>query len=662
IKYNTSIGSPWNSVTGPVTNNLVDENGNTTSVGLAFQTGWWATYNSGVSTGNNSGVYPDAVMADYFYFGIYGGPETVDTKITGLDASRIYNLTFYGASNFANVPDNGSTVYTVGSQSDTLRVQNNTKNTVSINGVKPAADGTITFTMSKGINTPVGYINALVITSTIDDGNPPAAPTALAAQNVTGTGVQLSWKDVAFNEDGYYIYRALTSNQVYTQIGQTNLNATTYIDSNASGDVQYSYKIAAFNAHGTSGYSNVATITTEDRVPKINPISDVILKSNQTATVNITANDDATDHVTLTVSGLPSFATFTDNGNGTAKINITPNANSVGGFYVTVTATDNSNASSSASFNILVSDPNISSTYLSFSDGAHSVPKPWNLVGPYPFTGLSVSNLVDDSNTPTGMTVTLKNGFANGVVQSGMQPVEGVGIYPNVVMRTAFYDGNNGKDTIMLTGLSTSKKYNFVFFNSHNDGKNCTTNFIIGGQTVTLNASGNINKTVQINGISPDASGRVYIAVQKASGADYGFISTLIIQSYASSYNKVAPAELRTTTITRNSIGLQWQDRASNETGYQIWRAADGASSYTLLATVGANTTTYTNTGLATNTTYNYVVRAVFSSSVYSSFSNPVKASTYGYNVYVNCTSNSGYWPGVSTEAKQPWNNLDAPP
>ena len=137
-----------------------------------------------------------------------------------------------------------------------------------------------------------------------------------------------------------------------------------------------------------------------------------------------------------------------------------------------------------------------------------------------------------------------------------MQPVEGVGIYPNVVMRTAFYDANSTKDTIMLTGLSTAKKYNFVFFNSHNDGKNCTTNFIIGSQTVTLNASGNLGKTVQINNVSPDASGRVYVVVQKDTGADYGFISTLIIQSYAPSYTTLAPASLRTTAITRNSIGL----------------------------------------------------------------------------------------------------------
>jgi hypothetical protein len=50
----------------------------------------------------------------------------------------------------------------------------------------------------------------------------------------------------------------------------------------------------------------------------------VALKNNQTATVNITAKDDNTDHVTLSVSGLPSFATFVDNGNGTGTIAITP--------------------------------------------------------------------------------------------------------------------------------------------------------------------------------------------------------------------------------------------------------------------------------------------------------------------------------------------------
>ncbi len=654
FKYNTPIGSPWNSITGTTTNNLVDENGNTTNVGLALQTSWFGNYNSGVTTGNNSGVYPDAVLADYYYFGIYSGPETVDTKVTGLDTSKLYNLTFFGASNFASVPDNGSTVYTIGNQSDTLRVQNNTTNTATINGVKPATDGTITYTMSKGLNTPVGYINSLIISSVYDDGNAPAPATSLTTQNnAAGTGVQLSWTDVAFNEAGYYVYRALTSNQVYTQVGQTNAGATSFTDTSANGNIQYSYKIAAFNAHGVSAYSNIATITTTDKVPQIIPISDVILKSNQTATVNITAKDDPTDHITLTVAGLPSFATFTDNGNGTGKINVTPNANSVGGYNVIITATDNSNISSTTSFNILVSDPNISSTYLSFSDNAHSVPKPWNLVGPYPIVGSSFNNLTDDSNTPTGITLTFKNGFQGGVVESGMQPVNGAGIYPNVVMRTAEYDASNAKDTITLSGLSTAKMYNFVFFNSHDDGKNGTTNFTVGTTTVTLNATGNISKTVQVNGVTPDATGKVYVVVSKATGADFAFISTMIIQSYASTYTIIAPANLHTTTITRNSIGLQWQDRSNTESGYQIWRAADSVSSYTLLATVAAGTSTYTDANLVSNKTYNYAVRTVYGTT-YSNFSNNVTASTYAYNVYINYTA--------SNDAPLPWNNLDAPP
>ncbi|HYJ65676.1 MAG TPA: PA14 domain-containing protein, partial [Parafilimonas sp.] len=653
FKYNTPIGSPWNSITSTTTNNLVDDQGKTTNVGLAFQTSWFGNYNSGVSTGNNSGVYPDAVLADYYYFGYFGGPETVDTKITGLDASSTYNLTFFGASNYNNVPDNGSTVYTVGNQSDTLRVQNNTTNTVTLTGIKPASDGTITYTMSKGLNTPIGYINALVISSVYNGGAAPAAPTNLTAQNADGKGVQLSWTDVAFNETGYNVYRALTSNSIYTQIGQTLVDATSFTDTTASGNTQFSYKVAAFNSQGISDYSNVATITTTNQIPKINAIADVSIKYNQTATVNISATDDATDHITLSVSGLPSFATFVDNGNGTGKITVTPTANSLGGYPVTITATDNSNATASIAFNILISDPNISSTYLSFSDGAHNVPKPWNLIAPYPFKGSSYGNITDDSNAPTGITVTLKNGF-QGVVQSGMQPVEGVGIYPNVVMRTADYEGTNAKDTIQITGLSTSKKYNFIFFNSHDDGINGTTNFTIGAQTVTLNATDNLTKTVELNAISPDATGRVYVVVSKATGADYAFISTMVIQSYASTYATVAPANLSTTTITRNSIGLQWQDRASTETGYEIWRAADGASSYSLLTTVSAGTTTYTDNNLTTNTTYNYAVRAVFSGPVYSSFSNTVSASTYAYNVYLNYT--------LSNNAPLPWNNLDAIP
>ncbi len=647
-----SIGQPWNSITGVTTNNLIDAYGKTTNISLALQTTWFATYNAGATTGNNSGVYPDAVLKDYYYFGTFGGPDTVAAKITGLSTSKKYTLTFLGSSNYAGYAENGSTIYQAGSQAVALPVQNNTSNTVTISSVKPDSTGTISYKMYKAAGTQAGYINSLIISSIYNDGTTPVTPTSLTAQNTTTNNVQLSWSDVAYNETGYKIYRALSSTQVYSLVGQTQAEATGFIDTSVSGNTNYLYKIAAYNTTGASGYSNVAAITTLDRIPQLSAIADVIIKNNQTVTVNITAADDSIDHITLFLLNLPSFATFTDNGNGTGKIIITPSANNEGFSKVYVVASDNSNASDTVSFNILISNLNISSTYLSFSDGVNDVPKPWHRIASYPYAGSSYTGINDDSNVPTGMTLTFKNGF-QGVVETGMQPVDGDGIYPNVVMRTGEYESTTANDTIQLSGLDTSKLYNFVFFNSHDDGKNCSTNFTIGSKTVNLNASYNLSKTTQINGIKSDASGIVNIIVAKDSGADYAFITTLVIQSYAPYYTSIAPTNLRTTKITRNSISLLWQDRASTETGYQIWRASDSSNSYSLITTVATGVKTYTDANLQANKTYTYIVRGVFGSA-YSNFSNTITANTYAYSIYINYTA--------SNDGLLPWNNLDAPP
>ncbi|HEY2727239.1 MAG TPA: T9SS type A sorting domain-containing protein, partial [Parafilimonas sp.] len=235
----------------------------------------------------------------------------------------------------------------------------------------------------------------------------------------------------------------------------------------------------------------------------------------------------------------------------------------------------------------------------------------------------------------------------------GMQPVNGYGIYPNAVMRTGEFEGSTNKDTIQITGLSTSKKYNFVFFNSHDDGLNGLTNFTINGQTVSSNATDNLNKTVQINGITPDANGNVMITIAKGTGADYAYISSLIIQGYSSSLSTLSPTDLRVTDTKRTSVTLQWQDRAYNETGYEVWRASQSNTQYTLLKSLGANVTSYIDAGLSQNTTYYYMVRAV-NGSTYSNYSNAVAATTYSYSVYLNFTD--------VNQAPTPWNNLNAIP
>jgi predicted esterase len=647
-----SIGSPWNNITGVTTGNLLDANGNATAVGLNLQTSWYATSNGGPTTGNNSGVYPDAVLKDYYYFGIFGGPNTVTVQISGLDTTFKYNLTFLSASSWSGAPDNGTTTFTVGNQTVSQYVQGNTQNTVSINSLKADPGGNIYLTMAKkDAGTPAGYLNALVINSILDDGTVPLTPSSLIAQG-TGNGVQLSWKDLSYNENNFQVYRSTTQASGYALINTPAANTTSYLDSSANGNKQYYYKILASNAYGNSAYSNVAGVLTSNKVPQLNAINDVVIKNNNQLTVAVIAKDDATDHATLTASQLPSFVTFTDNGNGTGSFLIKPLPGSTG-FYqgITLTAKDNSDSTRTTNFNITVTDNNASSVYLNFSDGSMAN-KPWNNLSGWPFANTVFNNIKDDNDSATGITVTLVDGF-QGVVAAGMRPGNNKGIYPDVVMRTAEFEGSTSSKTIKISNLATNKKYDFIFFNSHEDGLNGTTNFTINGQTVSLNATYNINKTVQINGITPDANGQVNISVSKANGADYAYISSLIIQGYNNTASLINPTGLIVTNSTRSSVSLSWTDKSFDETGFEIWRADSSTGSYKLINTVGTNATVYTDQGLTSNRTYYYLVRAI-NGGGHSDYSNVAIAYTLAYAIDINFT--------VDSLAVFPWNNTAVPP
>ncbi len=654
IKDTDTMGNPWNDITGVTSSNFIDKLNSQTTVGLSLQTAWFGVDNEGPSTGNNSGIYPDPVLKDYYYFGRNGGPNTVTGNITGLDTSKIYNISFYAGSNWGGAYDNGSTVFTVNSNSISLPVQNNINKTADFINIKPTTNGIISFTMAKGSNTPAGYLNAIVIKSVYTDNVKPLAPTFLVATDAVGGGVQLNWNDNAYNETSYKIYRAGNPAGPYGLInGKLGADATSYIDTTAIGNKQYYYLVRDSNKGGLSDSSNIASIITKNRAPIVSPISSIIIKNNQVENVNVVAVDDANDHLTLVPSNLPSFVTFTDNGDGTGFFTVTPNSGTIGTFEdITVTATDDNDSSSSASFNITVTDQNMSSVYVNFSNGSIAA-SPWNNFTSWPTANASLSNLLDDNGVNTSVSIKIMNGF-QGNFGTGMQPGNNRGAYSEIVMKTGIYEGASKTDSIQLSGLSINKKYNFVFFNSHDDGLKGTTNFTINGQTVSLNATHNINTTAAINGIIPNANGIVMIKVAKASGADYAYLNSLIIQSYDSTQTLLAPADLRVVNITKNSVKLQWADRSFDETGFEIWRSSDTVNpSYTLLAITGVNNTSFIDTGLQSAHTYYYTIRAI-NGSMNSAYSSPVSATTYSQELYVNFTFVNG--------ANVPWNNTLALP
>jgi subtilisin family serine protease len=87
-----------------------------------------------------------------------------------------------------------------------------------------------------------------------------------------------------------------------------------------------------------------------------------------------------------------------------------------------------------------------------------------------------------------------------------------------------------------------------------------------------------------------------------------------------------APSDLAASAVSNSSIQLTWTDNATTEAGYRVERSTDGAS-FLQVATLGADSTSYTSTNLSAGTTYYYRVRA-YDGIVFSGYSNVASATT----------------------------------
>lgn len=77
----------------------------------------------------------------------------------------------------------------------------------------------------------------------------------------------------------------------------------------------------------------------------------------------------------------------------------------------------------------------------------------------------------------------------------------------------------------------------------------------------------------------------------------------------------------------QTSLDLTWTCAATNETGYEVWRSLDNTT-YTKIATISNPTaTSYSDTGLTSNTLYYYKVRA-YNDYGYSGFSSAMSGTT----------------------------------
>ncbi len=658
MKYTNNSPAPWNTISTTTTNNLLNSNGQQTPVGLQFLSTPWNAGNAGAQTGNNSGVYPDIVLKDYFWFGIYGAPETVSFNIRNLVTSSQYDVTIMGTSAWTGAGNNGTTIYTINGVDKPLYVHNNTQNTVSFNGIAPDAGGNIKVSMRKGAATPYGLITAIVLDKQFNDGSTPQLPLQFTGEALTNGSVKLHWKDVAYNESSYLVYRSNNAAGPFTILNPaaTNKNDSTYIDATVASSTTYYYKIEAVNINGTSGFTNVVSVTTLNKAPILTALNAVSVKAGETGIVNIVATDDAGDVLTIQVNNLPSFASYQNIGNGTGKITINPLIEHIGIYSnIQVVVTDNGGATNTKYFDLTVTDPQLRNVYVNFApDAATAEPAPWNNFKGYLFANNIYGNLKDDAGAQSGFNFKFLSQWT-GALNVGMLTGNNSGVFPDNVQQGSLYMGTTGNHTIEFGGLNPAKMYSIGFLTNFNIGSASVVTFTIGTQVVTVDGKYNTNSLANLNGLTPNSSGKIQVVINKSASVQYLNLNGLVIREYDPAIAIVRPADLIVETVrATDKVKLYWSDRSNNESGFEIWKATSANGTYTLAQTTVANTNNTTVTGLNENTRYYFRVRSI-KSGANSGYSNTATAVVAKSVVLLNFNVT----PPQNEPA--PWNNTSGP-
>ena len=144
----------------------------------------------------------------------------------------------------------------------------------------------------------------------------PAAPSGLTYLLLTPTSADLSWRDNATDETGFIVERCTGTllfcggnPGAWTVRTTMAANVTRFNDTGLAAGTAYNWRVKAFNAVGSSGYSNVLSATT----PTLLPAAPTGLKAraklvNSKALVRLSWTDNAANETGFIVERCPGSA------------------------------------------------------------------------------------------------------------------------------------------------------------------------------------------------------------------------------------------------------------------------------------------------------------------------------------------------------------------
>jgi hypothetical protein len=267
---NVPAAAPWNNVMGygnvnTTVTGLRDEANVVTPFGLVLLDGWDGVTENGQRTGNNSGVFPDSVLAGgYFDFG------TTDMRIrfTGLNPAKRYNIVLVASQNEGYKSE---VKYVTTGSSDTLNARNNSNNSANLNNLTPDASGNILVTMTKIGVSQYMFLNGVQIEE-FDPTTIVRQPLNLYVEGrLDKTSVVLTWSDRSGNETGFTVQRSTDSTFVSgvtsTTVGTIGASTTTI--TSLSTNTRYWFRVRA-NGTVNSDWSNKVKVITPETMVLVN--------------------------------------------------------------------------------------------------------------------------------------------------------------------------------------------------------------------------------------------------------------------------------------------------------------------------------------------------------------------------------------------------------
>jgi Concanavalin A-like lectin/glucanases superfamily/Fibronectin type III domain/Lysyl oxidase len=407
------------------------------------------------------------------------------------------------------------------------------------------------------------------------------APSNLTATPISEKQISLHWTDNSETETEFVIQRDTSSSFSNPTTLTTWADNTTYTDAGLSPSTTYYYRVRAHNATDTSEFSNVASaITTatptgyRGAVLADNPVSYWRLgeASGTTAADERAANPGT--YVNSPTLGASSLLT-TDTANKAVTFDGT---------------NDQVKVPNSAPLNLTGS----------FSLEAWIKPSSLPAAGQFASVMTKAESYSLQFNGPRLEFTIMQAG-----VRKRLQAPTNAVLAGTVYHVVASYDGTTQR----------------LYLN----GKEVASTPLAGGASSTANAL----YLGSWGGSSEFFKGTIDDAAVYGSALSAAQVSAHYAAAGGSPAPVAAPSALTATAKSTSQIALQWTDNASNETGFVVERSTSSTFSSPVTATVGANTTTYSDGGLAESTNYFFRVKAV-NGAESSAYSNTASAMTQG--------------------------------